>query len=281
MVVGDAVRIGLAAQRVSRATGLDRVAGAAAGSGRALVGVAAAARATVTPIAAAGAAGLLIHRFAGAADTLAKTSDRLGIGIEALQRLRYAGDLAGVSTQTMDMALQRFTRRTAEAAAGSGEAQGALEYLGIQLTDSAGRMRPTTALLEDMADAMSRVEDESVQVALAGAGAAWIGGLWDGVAERWDALTAWLDAAVSRLLEWLPEWMRERLGLDGPGGGVPAAPERRAGASVLAAGGRTRVGGEVRIRIEGAPPGTRIERVRTDNPEVPIDVEAGYAMAGA
>ena len=38
--------------------------------------------------------------------------------------------------------------------------------------------------------------------------------------------------------------------------------------------------GEVRIRIEGAPPGTRIAGVRTDNPDVPLDVEAGIAMAG-
>ena len=38
--------------------------------------------------------------------------------------------------------------------------------------------------------------------------------------------------------------------------------------------------GEVRIRIEGAPPGTRVAGVRTDNPDVQIDVEAGYPMAG-
>ena len=38
--------------------------------------------------------------------------------------------------------------------------------------------------------------------------------------------------------------------------------------------------GEVRIRIEGAPPGTRTAGVRTDNPDVPIDAEAGYPMAG-
>lgn len=164
---GPIRRIGMAASRAARATGLDRVAGAAAGSGRALVGVAAAARATVTPIAAvAGAAGLLIHRFTGAADTLAKTSDRLGIGIEALQRLRYAGELAGVPIRTMDTGLRVFTRRLAEAAAGGGEAEAALQHLGIQLTDSAGRMRPTTDLMEDVADAISLIEDESVQVAL-------------------------------------------------------------------------------------------------------------------
>ena len=44
--------------------------------------------------------------------------------------------------------------------------------------------------------------------------------------------------------------------------------------------GPGRVGGEVRIRFEGAPPGMRVDRVRTDNPEIPIDVAAGCAMAG-
>ena len=91
---------------------------------------------------------------------------------------------------------------------------------------------------------------------------------------------AWLGEAVSSLLEWLPDWVRDRMGLDGPGG-VLAAPDRPGAESVLdGRGSRTQVGGEVRIRFEGAPPGTRIDRVRTDNPDVPIDVEAGYPMAG-
>ena len=115
---------------------------------------------------------------------------------------------------------------------------------------------------------------------LAGAGAEWTAGLWDGIEAEWAALLAWIDEAVRDLLDWLPGWAKERIGLGDAGDGPLAAPARPAESILDAGGRRTRVGGEVRIRFEGAPPGTRIERVRTDNPETPIDVAAGYAMAG-
>jgi hypothetical protein len=41
--------------------------------------------------------------------------------VEALQELRFAANASGVEQQTLDMALQRFTRRAAEAAQGTGE----------------------------------------------------------------------------------------------------------------------------------------------------------------
>ncbi len=60
---------------------------------------------------------------------------RTRIGAEALQELRFAAKASGVEQQTLDMALQRFTRRTAEAAQGTGEAKDALAQLGMTLRD--------------------------------------------------------------------------------------------------------------------------------------------------
>jgi hypothetical protein len=45
-----------------------------------------------------------------------QTADTIGVGVEALQELRFAAKASGVEQQTLDMALQRFTRRAAEAA---------------------------------------------------------------------------------------------------------------------------------------------------------------------
>ena len=64
-------------------------------------------------------------------DSIAKTSDKLGIASEKLMGLRHAAELTGVSSNTLDMALQRMTRRVAEAAQGTGEAVKALKELGI------------------------------------------------------------------------------------------------------------------------------------------------------
>lgn len=77
----------------------------------------------------AGGLGLLIVNSLKATDALAKTASKIGTTTEALSALQYAGQLTGVEVNTMNMALQRFTRRAAEAAVGTGEAKGALREL--------------------------------------------------------------------------------------------------------------------------------------------------------
>ena len=72
----------------------------------------------------AGGMGLLIANSLKATDTLSKTAQKIGTTTEALSALQYAGGITGVEINTMNMALQRFTRRTAEAAVGTGEAKG-------------------------------------------------------------------------------------------------------------------------------------------------------------
>ncbi len=96
----------------------------------------------------------IIEETARAGDSIDKVSEKLGVSAQALQELRFAADLTGVPLRTMDMALQRFTRRAAEAAQGTGEAKAILEELGIQLKDSQGQLRPTEELLGDVAEKM-------------------------------------------------------------------------------------------------------------------------------
>ena len=101
-------------------SGLKKVTGAVFSMRTALVG-------------AAGLAGFgfLIKRSLATSDALIKTASKIGTTTDALAGLRYAAELTGVATNTMDMALQRFTRRTAEAAMGTGEAKAAIKELGI------------------------------------------------------------------------------------------------------------------------------------------------------
>ncbi|MEO5328882.1 MAG: hypothetical protein H7829_11640 [Magnetococcus sp. THC-1_WYH] len=76
-------------------------------------------------ITAGGGLAMLIDRSITAADATGKVADKIGVNVEALQALRYAAESAGVSQNTLDMALQRFTRRVAEAASGSDPSPGA------------------------------------------------------------------------------------------------------------------------------------------------------------
>ena len=100
-------------------------------------------------------------------DAIGKTADRIGVSTKALQELRFAASQTGVETKALEMALQRFVRRSAEAANGTGEAEDALARLGVQLRDNEGRMRSAEDLLSDVADGLAEVEDQSQRVALA------------------------------------------------------------------------------------------------------------------
>ena len=138
----------------SATKGLKAVAGSVFSLRTALIGVAGAA-----------GFGLLVRSSLNATDSLAKTAAKIGTTTEALGALRYAADLTGVSTQTMDMALQRFTRRTAEAAAGTGEAKGAIKELGINAQEL-NRM-PLDKRMIVLADAFEGVKNESDRLRLA------------------------------------------------------------------------------------------------------------------
>ena len=138
----------------SVASGLKKVTGAVFSMRTALVG-------------AAGLAGfgLLVKSSLSATDSLAKTASKIGTTTEALGALRYAADITGVATTTMDMALQRFTRRTAEAAKGTGEAKGAIRELGINAQEL--NRLPLDKRMLVLADAFSGVKSESDRLRLA------------------------------------------------------------------------------------------------------------------
>lgn len=98
-------------------------------------------------------------------DTLAKTSDKLGIATEQLTSMRLAAELTGVSANTLDMAMQRMVRRVAEAAQGTGEAVKALEELGLD-AEYLATLSPDQQF-RAIADAMGSVSNQGDRVRLA------------------------------------------------------------------------------------------------------------------
>lgn len=109
----------------------------------------------------------IAKKFIEANDAIAKTADKLGITTNLLQEYQFAAQLSGVSTNTLDMAVQRFTRRAAEAANGTGEAKDALRELGVQLRDTNGNMLPTEQLMNQVADGLATVHEPAERLRLA------------------------------------------------------------------------------------------------------------------
>lgn len=108
---------------------------------------------------------LLTKRSLESADAIAKTADKIGVSTSALQELRFAASQTGVSQGTLEMALQRMTRRLAEAAQGTGEAKKAIAELGLD-AQALAKMAPDQAFRK-IADAMEGVSHQGDRVRLA------------------------------------------------------------------------------------------------------------------
>ena len=98
-------------------------------------------------------------------DDVAKTADRLGVGIEALQEYRYAAERTGVGAAAVDSAFETMNRNIGQASMGLGRARRAFSELGLEVSDLAAM--PAAERFEMIADALNGVEDETQRSALA------------------------------------------------------------------------------------------------------------------
>lgn len=107
----------------------------------------------------------VVRRQAELIDQTQKFADRLGIATGKLIALRHAAELTGVSSNTLDMALQRMTRRIAEAGQGTGEAVKALQELRLNAQEMA-KLAPDQQF-ERIAAALQKIPDRATQIRLA------------------------------------------------------------------------------------------------------------------
>lgn len=107
----------------------------------------------------------MIRATLDSTDALGKYAQRLGIATEELHKLQFAAKLtAGVAESTLNMALQRMTRRLSEAAQGTGEAINAIKELGLS-AEALSRLTPDKQF-HRIADAMRKVTSQADRVRL-------------------------------------------------------------------------------------------------------------------
>lgn len=116
-------------------------------------------------LAGAGGLGAVVTRTIDAQDEIGKLSQRIGASTQALSQYRFVADRTGVSFNTLTMGFQRMTRRISEAAAGTGEARGALQELGLSAREL-NQLRPEQQF-EALADSIMKVKSPADQVRLA------------------------------------------------------------------------------------------------------------------
>ena len=86
-------------------------------------------------LAGSAAPGLIIAAQAPLIDQMGKLSTQTGVSVEFIQAYRREAALAGIESSTFDKAIEKMSRRVAEAAAGLGEARGSLDELGLSAVE--------------------------------------------------------------------------------------------------------------------------------------------------
>ena len=90
-----------------------------------------------------------------------------GVGVEALQKLRYAATQDGGTVEALDASIAGLNQRLGQfAATGAGRAKFAIEALGLSIKDSNGQIRPTVDILKDIAEKTKGME-QSKRIGLA------------------------------------------------------------------------------------------------------------------
>lgn len=111
--------------------------------------------------------GLSLSAFAGfirnaidAADALDEMSGRVGVSAKELSGLQLAYRQAGMGNEAMAASLAKLSREMSEGNAG-------LRALGVNTRNADGSLRGTTAVLLDVADKFTQLEDGAAKTALA------------------------------------------------------------------------------------------------------------------
>ena len=100
-------------------------------------------------------------------DRIGKVAIQIGISSEALQKLQFAGEQSGVSTEALNKSLQKFARTIGEANSGMKLQKEAFQQLGISTKDLNGVTRPTVEILMDVVDALDKETDMATKAKLA------------------------------------------------------------------------------------------------------------------
>lgn len=98
---------------------------------------------------------------------LDELAEQMGVTTYGLQTLQYSAVQNGVSLERLEGGVGKFSQRMGEAAEGSKEVIEALTNLGVKNLDAQGKLRPTEALMRDVAEAILKIEDPAKRAAAA------------------------------------------------------------------------------------------------------------------
>ena len=100
-------------------------------------------------------------------DKLSESAEQVGVSVESLSALNFAGKLSGLEFEDMTAALTKLSVKMQDSASGNKEASALFADLGVKVTDSTGRLKSADAVLAEVADAFAGFEDGAAKTAVA------------------------------------------------------------------------------------------------------------------
>ncbi|MGF7161289.1 ribosomal protein L12E/L44/L45/RPP1/RPP2 [Rhodoligotrophos appendicifer] len=101
-------------------------------------------------------------------DEMSKTSQKMGVPVEQLGKLKYAADLSGVSMEGLTTAFTKLSKNMADVASGGGkQAAAAFDALDISVKNSDGSLRATNDVMQDVAAKFAGMDDGATKTSLA------------------------------------------------------------------------------------------------------------------
>lgn len=107
------------------------------------------------------------HAAAQVGDEVAKASDKTGVAIDSLSRLRYAAEQSAVAFPQLEAALFRQARAANEAATGVGRQAEVYRALGVDVRDVNGSLKDGETLMIETAEALRQLDNDTQRTAFA------------------------------------------------------------------------------------------------------------------
>lgn len=108
---------------------------------------------------------MFVRNTLNAAGGLGELAEQLGISTDALQTYQFAAAQSGATTQELEAGIARFTKTIGEAREGNDAAVEAVRALGTEFAGLVASGASVDTLLLAFADAISKVDDRTVQAA--------------------------------------------------------------------------------------------------------------------
>jgi hypothetical protein len=102
------------------------------------------------------------------ADDTSKAAQKIGLTTESLSQLRFAADLAGVASNSLDKSMQKLNRSMSESViTNTSKAAMAFSALGVEVENTDGSLRSSDDVFSDISERFSKMRDGATKTALA------------------------------------------------------------------------------------------------------------------